>query len=83
MDAGQKTYDYDRSRRYSQMKTQKNPAGLSGGYHDLQVSRGDVRLGVFDYNKSQQNQMVHVTMRRVTRFDGLHITNLRGDYEFY
>lgn len=38
---------------------------------------------VYQYDKSQQNQLVYVALSRVTSLDGLYIINARNDFKFY
>ncbi|GFT95805.1 uncharacterized protein TNCV_311591 [Trichonephila clavipes] len=38
---------------------------------------------VFNYDKSQQIQLVYVTLSRVTSIDGLYLTNDKDDFKFY
>ncbi|GFV93934.1 uncharacterized protein TNCV_3572871 [Trichonephila clavipes] len=38
---------------------------------------------VFNYNKSQQIQLVYVALSRVTSIDGLYLTNDKDDFNFY
>ncbi|GFW30243.1 uncharacterized protein TNCV_3850141 [Trichonephila clavipes] len=38
---------------------------------------------VFNYDKSQQIQIVYVALSRVTSIDGLYLTNDKDDFKFY
>ncbi|GFT54495.1 ATP-dependent DNA helicase PIF1 [Trichonephila clavipes] len=38
---------------------------------------------VFNYDKSQQIQLVYVALSRVTSIDGLYLTNNKDDFKFY
>ncbi|GFT72832.1 uncharacterized protein TNCV_5065631 [Trichonephila clavipes] len=38
---------------------------------------------VFNYDKSQQIQLVYVALSRVTSIDGLYLTNDKDDFKFY
>ncbi|GFT41948.1 uncharacterized protein TNCV_1667891 [Trichonephila clavipes] len=38
---------------------------------------------VFNYDKSQQIQLVYVALSRVTSIDGLYLTNDKDDFKFF